>query len=165
MEEERPLAYFLTWRMYGTWLPGDKRGTVRRTQNQYGTDRVGPRPELERVSQARMTAPAMILNDRLREEVARAIEGECAHRRWILHALSVRTNHVHLLVSSGDPPERVMNVLKSWATRRLREAGMVTANQRMWARHGSTRHIFVQSAFDEVWNYIVYGQEKEEQPD
>jgi hypothetical protein len=25
-----PLAYFLTWTTYGTWLPGDERGWVER---------------------------------------------------------------------------------------------------------------------------------------
>ena len=25
-----PLAYFLTWTTYGTWLPGDERGWVKR---------------------------------------------------------------------------------------------------------------------------------------
>jgi len=28
-----PLAYFLTWTTYGTWLPGDERGWVRRPGN------------------------------------------------------------------------------------------------------------------------------------
>src|SRR3954465_9461649 len=34
----QPLAYFITFRCYGTWLPGDERGWVDRRHNQFGTD-------------------------------------------------------------------------------------------------------------------------------
>ncbi len=32
-----PLAYFITFRTYGTWLPGDERGTVDVDNNAYGS--------------------------------------------------------------------------------------------------------------------------------
>ena len=40
---------------------------------------------------------------------------------WRLHALTVRTNHVHAVVSADEAPEKVMTNFKIWATRRLRE--------------------------------------------
>jgi hypothetical protein len=37
MRGDIPLAYFFTFRAYGTWLHGDERGSVDRFHNQYGT--------------------------------------------------------------------------------------------------------------------------------
>ena len=30
---ERALAYYFTWNTYGSWLPGDRRGWVRKRKN------------------------------------------------------------------------------------------------------------------------------------
>jgi hypothetical protein len=35
-DSDTPLAYFITFRAYGTWLHGDKRGSVDRHNNRYG---------------------------------------------------------------------------------------------------------------------------------
>src|SRR5262249_42685946 len=37
MGPDRPLAYLITFRCYGTWLHGDERGSTDRHRNQYGT--------------------------------------------------------------------------------------------------------------------------------
>ncbi len=37
-----PLAYLISFRCYGTWLHGDKRGSMSRKQNKYGTPRIAP---------------------------------------------------------------------------------------------------------------------------
>jgi hypothetical protein len=37
----RPLAYHITWGTYGTRLHGDKRGTVDRENNAFGTPVLG----------------------------------------------------------------------------------------------------------------------------
>jgi hypothetical protein len=46
-----PLAYFLTWPTYGTWLPGDERGWV---EYRRGWQLPDPARKLE--AEARMTA-------------------------------------------------------------------------------------------------------------
>lgn len=45
-----PLAFFLTWTTYGTWLPGDERGWVAK-----GKGFQGPAPDKERAASERMT--------------------------------------------------------------------------------------------------------------
>src|ERR1700747_2517170 len=52
-----PLAYFLTWTTYGTWLPGDERGWV-----QYRHGMRLPDPIREREAAARMTEDACRLD-------------------------------------------------------------------------------------------------------
>ncbi|UCD28298.1 MAG: transposase [Planctomycetota bacterium] len=77
-----------------------------------------------------------------REIVERAIHEFCKFKNWDIHALNVRTNHIHLVVTANDEtPERVMTRLKCWASRRLNENKSIRNNRRWWTRHGSTRYI------------------------
>ena len=52
-----PLAYFLTWPTYGTWLPGDERGWV-----EYRHGWQLPDPARKREAQARLTEDACLLD-------------------------------------------------------------------------------------------------------
>jgi hypothetical protein len=52
-----PIAYFLTWVTYGTWLPGDGRGWV-----EYRHGWQLPDPVREREAVARMTEDACRLS-------------------------------------------------------------------------------------------------------
>ncbi|HEX4228538.1 MAG TPA: transposase [Bryobacteraceae bacterium] len=67
----------------------------------------------------------------------------CAHRGWNLLAAHVRSNHVHAVVTADVRPERIMNEFKSYASRELNNLRSNGAHQRRWARHGSTRWVFV----------------------
>jgi len=42
-----PLAYFVSFRTYGTLLHGDERGSVDRKQNKYWTPRIAPNKRLQ----------------------------------------------------------------------------------------------------------------------
>lgn len=90
--------------------------------------------------------------------MASAIQGVCEHKGWTLHALNVRTNHLHTVVTASGPPEPVMNAFKAWATRRLREAGIASANQRVWSRHGSTVYLFRPENMAEKVRYVLDAQ-------
>ena len=92
-----PLAFFLTWTTYGTWLPGDERGWVAKPG-----EFCGPNSVFERISRSRMTDSAVVLNDRQRECVDGTIEAHCTFRGWRLHAVACRSNHVHVVVMSGS---------------------------------------------------------------
>lgn len=52
-----PIAYFITWVTYGTWLPGDQRGWV-----EYRRGWQLPQPPLELVCASRMTEDACQLS-------------------------------------------------------------------------------------------------------
>src|SRR4029077_14507206 len=41
-DDNIPLAYLITFRAHGTWLHGDRRGSVDRFHNRYGTPRIPP---------------------------------------------------------------------------------------------------------------------------
>src|SRR5258708_20757612 len=108
------LAYLLTWRTYGTWLPGDERGWV---EYRHGWQRPDPVRKLE--AEARMTEDACLLDFEQRQLVERTIAEHCRIRRWKLHAVNCRTNHLHLVVTADRAPKQLAAQFKAQCTRRL----------------------------------------------
>jgi hypothetical protein len=51
-----------------------------------------------------------------------------------------------------------MNAFKANATRELRAAGLVSPDQQVWARGGSTRYLWKPSHLEGAINYVLYGQ-------
>lgn len=138
-----PLAYLITWTTYGSWLPGDNRGWV-----SGGTSGIqAPDPERRGTAQATLVDAPVLLEAAQREVVEQTIRDHCAIRGWELHAVNVRTNHVHLVVTADVSPEEVMNQLKAWCSRRLNEqlalrgANTTEKRKRWWTQHGSTKWI------------------------
>ncbi len=154
-----PLAYLITFRTYGTWLPGDERGTVDGEHNRPGTPRMPP--ELLRESRACREArhDVIVLTPAMRACVAEAIRGVCTFRRWRLFAINARTNHVHVVASAAHTPERVMNDFKSWATRGLCDAGLHARGVPAWSRHGSTRWINTDASPSSAIDYVLLCQD------
>jgi REP element-mobilizing transposase RayT len=85
----------------------------------------------------------------------------CNHRGWELVAVNVRSNHIHVVVSGAEPPERIMSTFKAWATQRMRQAGLLPAEVQPWARHGSTRYLW---DVDQVEAACMYVQEAQDEP-
>jgi REP element-mobilizing transposase RayT len=138
-----PLAYLLTWTCYGTWLHGDARGSVDDKHNAPGQEFVPPNPRWVTHAQEHLRHPPVELNPAMRTLVDETIRAHCDYRTWALSAVAVRSNHVHVVVSCPDvPPETALRELKAWSTRRLREAGLVGKDARVWTHHGSTRYLW-----------------------
>ncbi|MDZ4685610.1 MAG: hypothetical protein SH850_11145 [Planctomycetaceae bacterium] len=147
-----PLAYFITWSTYGSWLPGDERGWVE-------TGRPGIQaPDEERFlhTDRNLFFDPVVLTQSQREVVAAAIVDHCAFRSWTLHAKNPRTNHVHVVVTSDLPPEVTRDQLKSWVSRRLNES--FGKRQVWWTRYGSTRWIWDETSLEDAINYAIDGQ-------
>jgi len=157
-QEMPPLAYLLTFRCYGTWLPGDPRGFTDRRHGGYGTPRSAPCLLLRIATARRLEHAPIALGAAARAVVEAAIRDRCVHANWVLHAVNVRTNHVHVVVGATAPPERMMNQLKSWATRRLLLAAEISDGTRPWSRHGSTRYLWTTESIEAACRYVVEGQ-------
>ena len=109
-------------------------------------------------SVARLEQPPVSLGDRERTIVLGAIEEVCRYRGWVLRAAHVRTNHVHVVVNAENTPERVMNDLKAWSTRRIVDAELRAKGLRLWVRHGSTRYPWKPQYVDAACAYAVEDQ-------
>ncbi len=147
-----PLAYFLTWTTYGSWLSGDPRGWVESGKFEI------QEPDPERLSQARerMTEEKLILDPTQRQKVEEVIRAHCEIRRWLLHAVNARTNHVHVVVTArGVAPETVMSQFKAWCTSRLKEQ---TARKNWWTEHGSTEWINDEEHLHNAIQYVLERQ-------
>jgi|CXWL01.1.fsa_nt_gi REP element-mobilizing transposase RayT len=155
-----PIAFLFTWSTYGTWLPGDSRGWV-----EYRHGFQLPDPILELECKARMTEDACRLAQQQRERVHQQVAETCAHKRWILHAVNCRTNHVHVVLSSATPPKTIREQLKAWCTRRLNEQQEVLnipeqeRRTKWWADRGSIRWIFLESDLAAAVDYVLIEQD------
>jgi len=120
----RPLAYFITFNTYGSWIHGDQRGSVDYAHNVPGFPRMTYCPELHKYREERLKYPTYTIDERGRIIVLRAVIEVCEYRLWFLHSAHVRSNHVHVIVSAGAKPEKVMNDFKAYASRALNRSNI-----------------------------------------
>jgi len=154
-----PLGYLITFRCYGTWLHGDTRGSTDRFHHRYKSPFL-PRSDRRRdLSQIQLKSRPVTLNTAQRGCVDAAIREVCNYRRWLLHALNVRTNHVHVVVAIGKlKSERALNAFKSYATRRLRREGYWMYEHSPWADRGSNIHLWNERSIRLAVDYVIDGQ-------
>ena len=105
-----------------------------------------------------MDQPPYRMDEQRREAVLAAIVERCSDRHWGLRAADVRTNHVHIVVDGDVRHERIMNDLKSYASRRLNQLGLDDPARKRWARHGSTRWLFDQENVSDAIEYVMNQQ-------
>jgi REP element-mobilizing transposase RayT len=149
-----PIAFFLTWTTYGSWLPGDARGWT----DSRGRQRA-PEDRLRGSIALRLQAPGITLSNPERRSVEVAIVTACGLRGWCLHAVNCRTQHVHAVVTAPNlAPAQVMQQLKAWASRALdarqSEGGERSRQPRRWTRGGSMRLIRAEADLDAAVRYV-----------
>ena len=155
-----PQAYLLTFRSYGTWLHGDKRGSVdRRKFNRYGAAGIKVNSGLENAERKKIQVSAISFNKKQRSVIERSIKEVCVFRNYRLFAVNVRSNHIHCVVSSNSRPEPVMNAFKSYATRNLRKLNLISEDRKIWSRHGSTRYLWKDHHVSLAMDYVLYCQD------
>jgi len=145
-----------------TWLHGDERGSYRRNSRvMSGVVPVPPRPGLKRAESRQLKHRPIRLNKRQRLVIEQAVREVCLHRRYRLRVINVRTNHVHSIISALSKPEPILEALKSYSTRALREAGLLPASVKPWARHGSTIYLWKERDIEKAAEYVLLGQDHE----
>ncbi len=158
-DRTQPLAYLITFRCYGTWLHGEERGSVdRRHYNRYGTPDMPANTKIFDDEKANLKTSAFVLNQEQRAVVTAAVQEVCANRGYTLYAVNARTNHVHSVVSARSKPEHIMNSFKSYATRKLRQAHLLSDDVKPWSRHGSTPYLWTEDDLRRAIDYVLTGQ-------
>ena len=105
-----------------------------------------------------MDQPPYGLDHCRREAVLDGLLERCSSRHWKLLAAHVRTSHVHVVVEADVRPERIMNDLKSYASRCLNRLGLDDSVRKRWARHGSTRWLWKDEDARQALQYVIEGQ-------
>ena len=158
-DTDTPLAYFISFRTYGTWLHGDKRGSIDRFHNRYGAPYKSPNKNWQRENESLLKTEPLILKARERKAIESAIRDTCTRRQWWLRAINVRTNHVHTVVSaSRHKAGLVLNAFKANATRQLRQDGLWAHSFSPWADRGSKRKLWNEQSVARAIDYVLNGQ-------
>jgi REP element-mobilizing transposase RayT len=149
------IAIFTTWTTYGSWLPGDARGWYSQRRGLKDPDE-----GLEEFAGSLMNEQPILLDPTQRKIVDTVVADHCTIRRWELHTVNCRSNHVHVVVTANDGPlNRPREQFKTWATRRLKE----TDPNRMswWTRRGWDVWIDNEEQLAAVVRYVNEGQDFE----
>jgi REP element-mobilizing transposase RayT len=158
-------AWLLTWTTYGTWLPGDPRGSVtrvrdssvpRKLHNQLGTPYDGPMPELQAAARAALKGAPVYLNCAQAERIVAQFNETAGHCNWRLLAAAVMRNHVHLVVVAPDTFEssELLRTFKSYASRALNNSFPRPAGGRWWTTSASRRSLPDERAIDAAVRYV-----------
>lgn len=169
------LTWLLTNTTYGTWLPGDRRGSVtsvrdRRPDDPRGTTRIEhdrpgepwepSRPGLRRSAEKLLKGPPIYLTLPQAEALLAQFIETAEFRGWVLLAVSIMANHYHVVIQAPEDvnADRVLSDLKAYATRRLsREFGAPTSKT-WWTSKGSQRWLRDDRAVADGTNYVLYKQ-------
>jgi hypothetical protein len=153
------IAFFSTWTTYGTWLPGDPRGWYEPLSGPQLGDRL---KELR--SHLRATESPLLLDREQRRLVEKTIADHCRIRKWTLHAVTCRMNHVHALVTAiGRDIEIPREQFKAWCTRKLKELdvarGPIDVREDWWTERGWDEFVDDERGLSDVGVYILEGQD------
>jgi REP element-mobilizing transposase RayT len=154
-----PLAYLITFRCYGTWLHGDERGSIDRFHNRYKSPYISSNEQWRKHNTRKLKGEPVTLDAACRAAVDKAVRETCILRRWLLRAINVRTNHIHVVVSIGDTkPARALNAFKANATRQMRQDDCWAQAYSPWADKGSERYLWNEHSIERAIDYVVSGQ-------
>jgi hypothetical protein len=154
----RVVTYLITFACYGAHLHGDESGSIDRLRNLPGSRVISADAGRVALERRLMNLPPYSLDQPRRHAVLAALLERAHGRGWSVFAAHVRTNNVHVIIDAEASSERVMNDLKSYASRQLNAIGFDTRDRKRWARHGSTRWLRNRKNVEAAIAYVVEKQ-------
>lgn len=153
-----PLAYFITWTVYGTFLQGDSRWWRKKKK---GTQL--PQPRLEEWHRDRLRHEIILLSEHHRETVKLEIEDHCRIRQWHLWIANPRTNHVHVVVTAKEfAGDVVRDQLKANCTRGLRKQDSRFLDRPIWTVRGDWQCVNTDEDLEQAIQYAGEAQDRME---
>lgn len=151
-----PIAFFITWTVYGTFLQGDSRGW-----RKWKAGVQEPQPRLARWHAARLNYPIRLLRAEHRLCGEEEIERLSIHRGWTLFGKNARSNHVHVVVhASRCNGATVRDQMKANVTRVLREQWSEFRDRPVWSRGGDWQCIDNEDDLEQVLLYVNEAQDR-----
>ncbi len=156
MFADEPIAFFITWTVYGTHLQGDESGWRRRRQGDQP-----PRPRLNQWRRQRLKHDVLLLSPDERSVVERECERHCGKSHWHLWAVNARSSHVHAVVTAaGFSGATVRDQLKANATRGLRERWPQFCERPVWTVGGDWVCVNSEDDLEQVCLYVREAQDR-----
>ena len=143
--------WFLTWRTYGTWLPGES-GFVgyyrpssgpRRIDHAVGELATESIPALARYAREALISEPVFLAGAQASVLLAQLRETAVCRGWALDAVAILSSHVHIVLGvNGDPrPGQLLRDFKSYGSRALNANAPGQGRPKWWAERGSTRFL------------------------
>ena len=142
----KTLGYMITWTTYGTWLQGDERGYVKNGQTYDGNKALMQRNK-------KLQAQDMIKLSRNQQQVVRkAITEEAELQDQRIYALSVQSNHVHIVAEYiRQPISKIVAYYKKSARLALKATGH---SGKIWTKGYDKRFCFDRAALEQRIKYV-----------
>ncbi len=156
LNNEQPIAYFITWTVYGTHLQGAATGW-----RKYGRGEMAPKPRLESWRAQRLKYSIQLLDDDCRSVVESTVGKHCDIRSWHLWIVNARTNHVHVVVTANSHRgDIVRDQLKANCTNSLRDRYMIFHDRPIWTVGGDWQCINSEDELHCVIEYVRDAQDR-----
>lgn len=149
------MTYLITFACYGSHLAGEHEGVVDYKRSRPRDPYVALNQQRARAYRARLRHEPYRLDLVRARLVLGAIVETCRYRGWHAYAIHVRTSHVHVVINAAPKPEKVMNDLKAYASRKLNECKLDPPETIRWARHGSTRYLNGDASLNAAIRYVA----------
>lgn len=144
--------WLLTSTFYGNWLPGDQRGFVSKLSDDAGESAIhnipgtpydADLPRLAHFAAERLKCPPIRIFPEQAEALLAQFQETADYRQWLLLAVAVMSNHMHLVVGvQGDPePSDILRDFKSYGSRALNRRWTTPASDTWWTESGSKRKL------------------------
>jgi REP element-mobilizing transposase RayT len=147
----RMIGFMATWTTYGTWLQGDKKGYVK------DAIILEANPELEKSNKELLKREQVKIPKRLREAVKNAILKESEDIRQKVYAITVCSNHIHIVVESiGKRCGYSVGRFKKAATKELRKYGF---NDKVWTKGFDKRYCYDEQEIEKKIKYVQRHEE------
>ncbi len=155
--------WLLTWTTHGTWLPGDRRGSVGKFRDRDGQIKPHNRPgesfalaseALATFAKDQMTSKPVFLNREHAELIVAQFQETARFRDWRLLAAAVMSCHIHLIAAVADDPSpsSVLRDFKSYCSRKLNS--QMSESIKWWTKSGSTRKLPTEQAVMAAVKYV-----------
>jgi len=155
MDSDAPLAYFVTWTVYGTHLQGAETGW-----RKYGQGFKQPQPLLSAWHAKHLKYSIQLLDDKARYLVELAIAKHCAIRGWHLWIANARTNHVHVVVAAAAHRGNIVrDQLKANSTRAIRDSAPTFRDRPVWTEGGDWKCVNTEEELHRVIEYVRDAQD------
>jgi REP element-mobilizing transposase RayT len=156
MFADEPMAFFITWTVYGTHLQGDESGWRLRGQGDQP-----PQPLLDDWRRQRLKHDVLLLSRDQRAAVERECERHCQHRGWHAWTVNARSTHVHTVVTAAEcSGTTVRDQLKANATRALRQRWPQFRERPAWTVGGDWKCINSEGDLEQVCLYVREAQDR-----
>ncbi len=147
----RMIGFMATWTTYGTWLQGNKKGYVKN-----GTI-FEANAELEKYNKELLKQDKIKIPKDLRETVKNAILKEAEEIGQKVYAITVCSNHVHIVAESiGKRCGYSVGRFKKAATRALRQFGFANI---VWTKGFDKRYCYHQHELEMKIKYVQRHEE------